>query len=1248
MVLAGSCHGQRPGSPWSFLPKPAAVDEQALRQATEAFYTAKTLEALYDACDRAERAGAHSARSHELKAMLSSLEARPEETVLHLLAALRDPADDATALHLRMLWDIPLTIPQRARVEELLRAVALGHRDPDVRAFASFCLSHLLFRQGDEAGSRQALSRIGWIVPLALLGPFDNDQGKGYDLPLPPESEIQSERRYQGSVVEISWRRDPPRDPASSILELDKLFSPSKWSLAYAAAAFQVTTPGPYELRILSSSPLKVWVNGALLFEARSVDGFAFDQYVVPVSLPRGTSRVLVKLANDDQARWAFLARLTAPSGAAVTGISALPFDSLATDGGPSPATPAVPELLAQRVAGLEEGSARRRFQQTLWAARGGALGEAVRLGDEYLGRFPGHLPMQYLLAATLWDRGERDRAGDILKEADRRAGDRLTLLRLQLSRFFSQDNLRKNAWDLLFKVKEEKPKLADLWKRMADLFDEEGWTDDRCDALAQANLLRPDSPAIRGELAACLQRQGFEEAARAIYERALEVYPADAGALEGLHGMAERTRDFARATKLAERLIRVKPHSPGAYLILAETLRRKGDCQGAEQALHKALLVNPDHALAWKMRGQIAFQEGDRALALAHWQEALARQPDDESLANHVDFLTAAHREPWEVDVPSEESVKTLLDRRGSVAILPGANVVHLLDHEVSRMKADGSTTNVITLVSQAINTEGRDSLIRQMMRSAGRVRVLQAYMIDPQGQRVVASSVRGREVRFKGLQVGSSTVLQYRCDEGAASFLGKHLARIWWFQAQDVQNQESTWVVWAPGGTRFHEKLPAGVIRQERVQGGEVRVAYTARDVPPLLLEPLMPSVFEMGMNMMLSSVPSWDVFMQWEDALLNEVLRDSPGLSALAGKLFVGTQTEAERVAKIHEFLLKEIRYERDYESEIAGVKPHAASVILKRGFGDCKDKAVLFIALGKLAGLDVHFALVRTRNAGPVVKAVPLQQFNHAIVYVPKQPGIAEGRFFDPTADGLDLDVIRLDDPGTTALVYDIQRRKWEWREIPFQPPTANAERMEARFTLQPDGSAEGQYELSLRGANAASLRRIGRNAEQLGKTLQFISGHVFPGSSVDSHRVIDLEDLSRPVRLEVRLHIPAFGRREGKEIRFRFPGGWDPAKIFELPKRKFPLVLGIPNSVQWVFKVIPPPRAKLGVLPSAKDIDAGCFRFTRAYVREGDALSFQQSLEIRCERISVADYAAYRSRLDGVIQAVQEDVVVKLP
>ena len=35
-------------------------------------------------------------------------------------------------------------------------------------------------------------------------------------------------------------------------------------------------------------------------------------------------------------------------------------------------------------------------------------------------------------------------------------------------------------------------------------------------------------------------------------------------------------------------------------------------------------------------------------------------------------------------------------------------------------------------------------------------------------------------------------------------------------------------------------------------------------------------------------------------------------------------------------------------------IAG-KPHAAPVVVERQYGDCKDKAVLFITLARLAGL-----------------------------------------------------------------------------------------------------------------------------------------------------------------------------------------------------------------------------------------------------------------------------------------------------
>ena len=79
-------------------------------------------------------------------------------------------------------------------------------------------------------------------------------------------------------------------------------------------------------------------------------------------------------------------------------------------------------------------------------------------------------------------------------------------------------------------------------------------------------------------------------------------------------------------------------------------------------------------------------------------------------------------------------------------------------------------------------------------------------------------------------------------------------------------------------------------------------------------------------------------------------------------------------------------------------------------------------LLFITLAKIAGIKSQFALVRTRNSGPVERTLPRQSFNHAIVYVPEQEGIS-GRFYDTTVDALDFSSLRQDDQGTLSLLYD---------------------------------------------------------------------------------------------------------------------------------------------------------------------------------------------------------------------------------
>ena len=64
------------------------------------------------------------------------------------------------------------------------------------------------------------------------------------------------------------------------------------------------------------------------------------------------------------------------------------------------------------------------------------------------------------------------------------------------------------------------------------------------------------------------------------------------------------------------------------------------------------------------------------------------------------------------------------------------------------------------------------------------------------------------------------------------------------------------------------------------------------------------------------------------------------------------------------------------------------PQFPSQTLKRGYGDCKDKAVLLAAMLRSAGVPASLALLNSGPGRDINPDLPgMGMFDHAIVYVP---------------------------------------------------------------------------------------------------------------------------------------------------------------------------------------------------------------------------------------------------------------------
>ena len=339
------------------------------------------------------------------------------------------------------------------------------------------------------------------------------------------------------------------------------------------------------------------------------------------------------------------------------------------------------------------------------------------------------------------------------------------------------------------------------------------------------------------------------------------------------------------------------------------------------------------------------------------------------------------------------------------------------------------------------------------------------------------------------------------------------------------------------------------------------------------------------------------------------------------------------------------MEEIRYQQDYETFIACVKPHAAPMVLERKYGDCKDKAVLFIELAKKLGLEAHFALVRTRDAGPANVDVPMQQFNHAIVYIPEQPGVAAGRFFDPTAELLDLDSVRTDDVGTRSLVYDPQGQSHTWRDIPYQGPEANRERTVLKLSMEKDGSAKGTLTLEAVGRSGSTIRRMTRNEEVFSQASQRLAMMLVPNATAANVKAVEAKSLREPAVVRMDFEARSLARPECDALRLKIPTDFSARMYFPLASRRHPLVLGAPTQFQVDVELTLPEGTVVTRAPASGKIELPCLALERQVKTEGRTVTSHQSFRITCERITAAEYSTYRARADEMTRLLDDELVI---
>jgi transglutaminase-like putative cysteine protease len=270
-----------------------------------------------------------------------------------------------------------------------------------------------------------------------------------------------------------------------------------------------------------------------------------------------------------------------------------------------------------------------------------------------------------------------------------------------------------------------------------------------------------------------------------------------------------------------------------------------------------------------------------------------------------------------------------------------------------------------------------------------------------------------RLRELHFAHLQPGDLVEVEYFLQpRPSVDAWPDYYARIDQFKATFPTRLQRR-VLIAPSTMKLYS-VARGLTPDEREQGGDSIRIWEARNAANCAQACSAAS----QPYLHVSTIGSIEEFGRWYSQLLAPTLQLDENLQNVAQKIAARNLSVDGKVQAVYETVKHLTKY-TGFEFGVHSYQPYPVSIVERRGFGDCKDKAAMLVALLRAVGVETEFAMIRTRAAGALADgAYSAQQFDHAIIYVPQLD-----LYVDGTAESAAPGALPYNDLGAMAITVD---------------------------------------------------------------------------------------------------------------------------------------------------------------------------------------------------------------------------------
>jgi tetratricopeptide (TPR) repeat protein/transglutaminase-like putative cysteine protease len=460
------------------------------------------------------------------------------------------------------------------------------------------------------------------------------------------------------------------------------------------------------------------------------------------------------------------------------------------------------------------------------------------------------------------------------------------------------------------------------------------------------------------------------------------------------------------------------------------------------------------------------------------------------------------------------------------------------------------------------------------------------------------------------------------------------------------------------APAGTplRWTTRLMPGATPREETANGRRRLTFELRELAPIEnAEPGLPADAPRSPYIAFSTGSSWAEIAQRYSEIVDRTVRGAD-LQAFLRAAGGPAGSQLETMDLYLRKLADEVRY-TGIELGEGGLVPRTPAEVLRRKFGDCKDKAVLLVAMLRASDIPAYVALLSAgEDEQDVEESLPgMGAFNHAIVVVPGNPAV----WIDPTDPYARAGALPVEDQGRLALIASPTTTGLV--RTPEAVAADNREVETREVFLAELGPARVVETTSYRGATERDLRSFYAASEpdDLRSSLADYVKSEYGAKDLADMKHSDLKDLSQP--LELRLEATEVQRGQTgisdaavavfpSDLLDRLPDVFtagDEEEDEEPAPRRSDYVFTRPFQAEMRYRVVPPAGfAPQQPLPPGRTRTWGPVTLSEAYAAEKETgvVTATVKLDVPRPRLSPKEFEALR---EGVQEVLAEKPVLLL-